>query len=112
MPRITPRVETSFYLNKVVDGVPYLVRARDMSRGGLYLQKLIEPRFQSGSRFAVEFALPNSEDVLWADVDPVWDDGRAGVGLKFRSLTPRVARLIDEFLSGRVEAQDVGMAPR
>ena len=101
MARTHPRVETSFYLNKVVDGVPYLVRATDLSCGGVYLQKLLEPRALEGSRFAIEFALPNSQDVLWADVEPVWDNESRGVGLRFLSLTPRVARLIEEFVMGR-----------
>ena len=92
------RVEASFYLNRVAGGVPYLVRAHNLSRGGLYVHKLLEPRFDDGVPMAIEFALPNSPHVVWADVDPVWENDGHGTGLKFRNLTPRVQRLIDDFV--------------
>ena len=100
--RNDPRVETSFYLNKVVGGVPYLVRATNLSRSGLHIHKLLEPTLDSGTPTAVEFALPNSSQVVWADVDPVWEHGRHSMGLKFRNLTPRVQRLIDDYVQENV----------
>ena len=101
MRRNDARICTDFYLNKVVDGVPYLVRARDLSQGGVFLDKLLEPDFGRNTRVAVEFCLPESGDVMWADVEPIWEEDSRGVGFRFRDLTPRVKRLLNEFISAK-----------
>ena len=98
MRRRNERVQAGFYLNKVVDGTPYLAHVRDISLSGVYLHRLIEPTFSPNSRLAIEFTLPGSPNVWWADVDLVREDKERGVGLAFRNLTPALRRSICHFL--------------
>ncbi len=95
------RISSDFYVNKVVDGVPYLARTRDLSSTGVYLHRLIEPRVRPDASVALQFVFPGTEEILWADVDVVRYDRDSGFGLKFRSLTPRVNRLLADYLSAR-----------
>lgn len=100
MRRYQERVLTDFYVNKVVNGVPYLARTRDLSLSGVYLHRLIEPRHPHNASVALEFAFPGSDEVHWADVDVVRSDDEKGFGLRFRELAPRVARTLETYLSG------------
>ena len=72
MPRQNRRVPLDMYCNKMVNGVPFLARARDISRDGLYLHRLIEPKSPQQAHIAVEFCLPGTEEVIWAD-DETYD---------------------------------------
>ena len=99
MARIQERILSDFYVNKVVNGVPYLARTRDLSMSGVYVHRLIEPRLPLNAAIALEFVLPGSDEVHWADVDLVRTDDTRGFGLRFRDLTPRVARTLAAFLS-------------
>ena len=99
MRRRQERIRSDFYVNKVVNGVPYLARTRDLSESGIYLHQLIEPRHPLNAAIALEFALPGSDEVHWADVEVVRADTGRGFGLRFRDLTPRVARTLASYLS-------------
>ena len=90
---------SDFYLNKVVDGIPYLTRTRDLSVSGVYLHRLIEPRPPATAQIALEFALPGTDEVIWTDVVLVRADGDEGFALEFRSLTPRVRRILTSYLA-------------
>ena len=93
------RISSDFYVNKVVDGVPYLARTRDLSLSGVYLHRLIEPRLRAGASIALQFILPGCDELLWADVDVVRRDANHGFGLEFRALTPRVERLLADYMA-------------
>ncbi len=99
MPRQNRRVPLDMYCNKMVNGVPFLARARDISRDGLYLHRLIEPKSPQQAHIAVEFCLPGTEEVIWAEADVVHGLDR-GQGLRFRHLTPRQTALIRTFVDG------------
>ena len=47
---------------------------------------------------AVEFSLPNSADVLRAEVDPIWESEVGSFGFRFRRLSPRVKRHVEEYI--------------
>lgn len=95
------RVPLDIYLNKYVAGVPYMTRASDISREGVGLAHLIEPD-QAGKRVGLQFQLPGSEEVIYAEGEVVreWadlDNREEGSGVRFTLLTERHRRLIDQF---------------
>lgn len=99
--RKQPRVALDIYLNKYVAGVPYMARSSDISREGVGLAHLIEPD-QNGKRVGLQFQLPGSEEVIYAEGEVVreWadlDHREEGSGVRFTLLTERHRRLIDQF---------------
>lgn len=98
--RKTNRVPLDVYLNKYVAGVPYMARAADISREGVGLSHLIEPEL-SGKRVGLQFQLPGSEEVIYAEGEIVreWIESKEeGSGIKFTLLTERHRRLIDSYV--------------
>ncbi|MBS1153342.1 MAG: hypothetical protein H6Q89_5040 [Myxococcaceae bacterium] len=80
------RVPLDIYLNKYVAGVPYMARTADISREGVALANLIEPDL-SGKRVGLQFQLPGSEEVIYAEGEIVreWlSTGAEGSGVKGR----------------------------
>ncbi len=95
------RVPLDIYLNKYVAGVPYMARTADISREGVALANLIEPD-QSGKRVGLQFQLPGSEEVIYAEGEIVreWlSTGNEGSGVKFTLLTERHRRLIEQYVT-------------
>ncbi len=95
------RVPLDIYLNKYVAGVPYMARTADISREGVALASLIEPDL-AGKRVGLQFQLPGSEEVIYAEGEIVreWlDTGAEGSGVKFTLLTERHRRLIEQFVT-------------
>ncbi|MFT3708156.1 MAG: PilZ domain-containing protein [Archangium sp.] len=95
------RVALDVFMNKYVAGVPYMTRASDISREGVGLAHLIEPD-QAGKRVGLQFQLPGSEEVIYAEGEVVreWadlDNREEGSGIRFTLLTERHRRLIDQF---------------
>lgn len=100
MSRRNRRVPIDIYINKMINGVPFLARTRDISRDGLYVHRILEPGTPTGAHLAVEFQLPGSEEVIWTEAERVHGDPDAGTGLRFRDLSARQRRLISDFISG------------
>lgn len=95
------RVPLDIYLNKYVAGVPYMARTADISREGVALANLIEPDL-SGKRVGLQFQLPGSEEVIYAEGEIVreWlSTGAEGSGVKFTLLTERHRRLIEQYVT-------------
>jgi len=86
------------YVNKLINGVPFMVRTSNLSKGGVHVHRLIEPETPVDAHIALEFTLPGSGEVLWAEAEVSHGDGKGSIGLSFRDLTPRVARKINEFV--------------
>lgn len=108
--RKSGRVPVDIYLNKYVAGTPYMARASDISTEGVSLSTLIEPEFQA-RRVGLQFQLPGSEEVIYAEGEVVreWLDAgscseRAGV--RFTQLTEHHRRLIDAFIESYEERYD------
>lgn len=104
--RKNDRVSLDIYLNKYVAGVPYMARTSDISREGVGLAHLIEPD-QAGKRVGLQFQLPGSEEVIYAEGEVVreWcdlDHAEEGSGVRFTLLTDRHRRLIEQFCSRNV----------
>jgi hypothetical protein len=103
------RVPLDVYLNKYVAGVPYMARAADISREGVGLAHLIEPN-QAGKRIGLQFQLPGSEEVIYAEGEIVreWADleERAeGSGVRFTLLTERHKKMIEQYVARHPTAQ-------
>jgi hypothetical protein len=101
--RKTKRAPLDVYLNKFVGGVPHLSRASDISAEGVSLARLLEPE-QGGKRVGLQFQLPGSEEIIYAEGEVVRDwvnakqETRSGV--KFTLLTDRHRKMIDRYVSG------------
>ena len=75
--RRTGRAQIDILLNKYVGGVPYTARARDISPGGVRLARLLEPE-HAGKRVGLQFQLPGSSEVIYAEGEVVRGVGGGG----------------------------------
>lgn len=95
------RVPLDIYLNKYMGGVPYMARSADISRDGLRLARLIEPQHH-GKRVGLQFQLPGSEEVIYAEGEVVHEWAEAprsdGNAVRFTLLTDRHRRMIDAYV--------------
>ena len=73
--RTSRRVPLDVYLNKFIKGVPFMARASDISPDGIYLTQLIEPSADD-ARVGVQFQLPGSKEVIYAEGEIVRDARR------------------------------------
>ena len=101
--RKNARVPLDIYLNKYMAGVPYMVHAADISQEGLSLGRLIEPE-QDARRVGLQFQLPGSEEVIYAEGEVVREWVEANPrrhersGVRFTLLTSRHRQMIDEYV--------------
>lgn len=99
MSRANRRVPIDIYLNKMINGVPFLVRTRDISRDGIYVHRVIEPDAPAGAHLALEFQLPGTRETIWTEAEKVHGERDAGLGLRFKDLSARQAQLLDDFVT-------------
>lgn len=103
------RANLDVYLNKYVQGVPYMAKAEDISSDGLSLANLIEPS-HAGKRVGLQFQLPGSEEVIYAEGEVVreWSGSNhhEGAGVRFTLMTERHRRLVETYVS-RVGDPDI-----
>ena len=99
------RVPLDIYLNKYVAGVPYMARTSDISNEGVSLARLLEPQI-AGKRVGLQFQLPGSEEVIYAEGEVVreWIDASTeGSGVRFTLLTERHRKMIDKYVDRHAE---------
>ena len=108
--RKTPRVELDVFLNKFVEGVPYLCRTADISEDGLYLGSLIEPHQpqltggidEPGTTVVgMQFQLPGTDEVIYAEGEVIRYQERQrtdGYGVRFTHLAPKHRTLIGNYV--------------
>ncbi|WNG36757.1 PilZ domain-containing protein [Archangium minus] len=103
--RKSARVPLDVYLNKYMGGVPYMARASDISQEGVSLARLLEPE-QEARRVGLQFQLPGSEEVIYAEGEVVREWVEAGSprrnersGVRFTLLTQRHRQLIDDYVT-------------
>jgi hypothetical protein len=98
--RKTQRVPLDIYLNKFIRGVPFMVRARDISPEGIFLTQLIEP--DAGEpRVGLQLQLPGTSEVIYAEGEIVRDGHSprgGGHGIRFTLLTGYHRRLIERYV--------------
>ena len=106
--RLERRASVDVLLNRFIDGYPYLCVARDVSRSGMRLRPLHEPRLRESPRFmGLQFQLPGIADVLTASVEAVFAPGSARasadrqggeIGVRFTRLPQAARDSIDAYL--------------
>jgi hypothetical protein len=94
------RAPMDVYLNKYVEGVPYMARASEISPDGVSLANLIEPRHDD-KRVGLQFQLPGSGEVIYAEGEVVrqWNQAnRERSVVRFTLIADRHRKLIDAFV--------------
>ena len=98
--RTNLRVPLDIYLNKFIGGVPFLVRASDISEEGIYITQLIEPTWLD-DKIGLQFVLPGRTEVIYAEGEIMRQGKRTrgqGHGIRFTLLTDRHRRMITEYI--------------
>jgi hypothetical protein len=100
--RTFERVGTDLFVNRFLNGHPYMCRMTDISRSGARLIPLLEPNAVRGPRYmGLQFQLPGQEEILTASGEMMSlqddDDGKS-VGVRFTNLPPQAAWAIEAFL--------------
>ena len=107
--RKNARVSLDIYLNKYMGGVPYMARAADISQEGVSLARLLEPE-KDARRVGLQFQLPGSEEVIYAEGEVVREWVEASPrehersGVRFTLLTQRHRQLIDDYVTRNTQA--------
>jgi hypothetical protein len=97
--RTNRRVNVDLYMNRFLDGQPYLCRMVDLSRTGARLVPMIEPDQSRAPRYmGLQFQLPDSKEILTASGETITRGGRT-VGVRFSNLPPDTAWAIESYLS-------------
>ena len=96
------RIPMDLYINKLVNGVPHLALVENISREGIYIHRILEPNTPPGAHLAVEFMLPNSNELIWTEAELVHARGESGQGLRFIDLAPRFQRTIAQFIESEL----------
>jgi hypothetical protein len=97
--RYNKRVKVDMFINRFLNGLPYMCRMVDISRTGIRLAPMLEPDVSTAPQYmGLQFQLPDRNDVLTASGTAITrDDGT--VGVRFTSLPPDSAWAIESFLS-------------
>jgi hypothetical protein len=97
--RYNKRVKVDMFINRFLDGQPYMCRMLDISRTGIRLAPMIEPDgTRAPSYMGLQFQLPDRNEVLTASGETITRDNQT-VGVRFTSLPPDAAWAIESFLS-------------
>lgn len=97
------RAGADVYVNKIIGDEPHLVRMRDISTGGVFVYKLIEPeRAPQRGVVGLEIKLPGSEEIIWATGRVVREqvlNGVEGVAIRFLHIADADRRLIAAYVA-------------
>ena len=101
--RTFARVGTDVYVNRFLNGHPYMCRMTDISRTGARLVPLLEPDTSRSPKFmGLQFQLPGSDEILTASGEMIslraGSDNGETVGVRFTNLPPQAAWAIEAFL--------------
>ena len=97
--RYNKRVKVDMFINRFLNGQPYMCRMVDISRTGIRLAPMIEPDGNLAPEYmGLQFQLPDRNDVLTASGVTITRDQKT-VGVRFTSLPPDSAWAIESFLS-------------
>lgn len=104
------RIPVDFFVNKIIDGVPYTCRATNISRGGLLLVRINEP-WVGSPVVGLQFQIPNDADVILCAGEVMHEAIRTdATGVRFTVLDPAhherihnyIARQLDQLRRGAV----------
>jgi len=90
------RVRTDLFVNRFLNGHPYLCRMTNISRTGARLVPIIEPRLTPAPAYmGLQFQLPGRPEIVTASGEIVTTDGGRAVGIRFTRLPASAASVID-----------------
>jgi hypothetical protein len=93
------RVGTDLFVNRFLNGHPYMCRMTDISRTGARLVPLLEPKANGAPRFmGIQFQLPGQDAILTASGEMMSLEDGNSVGVRFTNLPPQSAWAIEAFL--------------
>jgi hypothetical protein len=93
------RVGTDVYVNRFLNGHPYMCLMTDISRTGARLLPLLGPDARRAPRFmGLQFQLPGQNEILTASGEAMTGAGGETVGIRFTNLPPQSAWAIEAFL--------------
>ena len=114
--RQTPRLRLALTMNEYVKDDPCPALARDVSEGGLALQKQqVGPQQHLVELVNLEIELPGTNETIWATAEPRFDALHRSLqvsGLRFVSMARKHERLIHDYLRERRERLARLLAPR
>jgi hypothetical protein len=100
--RTHSRADLDVYVNKIIGDEPHLARVRNISEGGLYMYRLLEPETRDDAPVGLEIMLPTTREVIWAvarvvrrEIDPLAD----GMALEFVRITESDRELIRRYVA-------------
>lgn len=100
--RKSVRAPIDVYLNKIIDEVRHLGRARDISPDGIWVSKILEPRHEERS-IGLELQLPGIPEVINATGEIVREErkeeGAEGMAIRFTRIAQHHRRLIGLYVS-------------
>lgn len=94
--RCSKRTRVDLMINKYIDGYPYACRAVDISKGGVLLERMREPRHDR-TFYPVEIGVPGVADRIWAWTRQVRVSGRTQA-LRFVAMDPFDQLLLDQYI--------------
>jgi hypothetical protein len=102
--RAMRRARTDLFVNRFLNGHPYLCRMTDISLSGARLVAINEPRISPPPVFmGLQFQLPGRREVLTASGEAVTREGEEqdghAVGVRFTRLPPAAAAAIEALLT-------------
>jgi c-di-GMP-binding flagellar brake protein YcgR len=109
------RAELDIFANKIIGDEPHLTRVRDISAGGVFLYKLLEPEVDQGQPIGLEIMLPNAADVIWAVGEIARTESCAdttGVAVRFTRISETDREMIESFVRATAEDQTVAALDR
>jgi hypothetical protein len=97
--RSEQRRQIDILLNKYIKGRPYLCRASNLSRTGILVHQIHEPK-NNEKNVGLQFQLPGVDRVITCAGKIVYEHGWLKAhGILFTSIAPEHQQLIDEYLS-------------
>jgi hypothetical protein len=93
------RTKTDLFVNRFLNGHPYLCRMTDISRSGARLVAINEPKITPPPIFmGLQFQLPGRPEIVTASGEAVTNDAGRTVGIRFTRMPSTAASAIDAFL--------------
>lgn len=103
--RRQPRAKTDLFVNRFLNGHPYLCRMTNISRSGARLVPVIEPRLTPAPAYmGIQFQLPGRPEIMTASGETVTTDGSRAVGIRFTRLPANAAAAIEALIGTRTGA--------
>lgn len=100
--RLDRRTNVDLFVNKYVDGYPYLCSALDISWSGIRLETAFGPELHR-EFYPIELGLPESDRAIWVWTRPVWTAKRQQA-LRFVGMDAPDSRTLARYLARRLEA--------